>query len=139
MNKLKFSKSRLSIGIGFLFAIMIYSNSCTKTTDNIYDTTSNTGVKGGSGGPGTNGVLIKSMAFTPSTITVAAGTTITWTNNDSVSHTVTSDTGLFDSGSMSSTGASGSGGSYSYTFTTAGSFPYHCTIHPSMTGTVIVN
>jgi plastocyanin len=73
------------------------------------------------------------MAFNPVTITVAAGTTITWTNNDGVAHTVTSDTALFDSGSIPS------GGTYSHTFSTAGTFAYHCKFHAGMTATVVVN
>jgi plastocyanin len=73
------------------------------------------------------------MAFNPSTITVAAGTTITWTNKDAIAHTVTSDNKLFDSGSI------GSNGTYSFTFATAGTFSYHCTVHPTMTASVTVN
>jgi plastocyanin len=83
--------------------------------------------------PGTNEVFIVDFAFSPSTITVSANTTITWTNKDVAAHTVTSTTGLFDSGSISTNGT------YSHLFTTAGSFPYKCTIHPTMTATVIVN
>lgn len=83
--------------------------------------------------PGPNEVFIEGNTFRPSTITVTAGTTITWTNKDGVNHTVTSTTGLFDSGSISSNG------NYPHTFTTAGTFPYYCTIHPFMTATVIVN
>jgi len=84
-------------------------------------------------------VSINSMSFAPATITVSAGTTITWTNQDAIAHTVTSDTGLFNSGSISSSGYYGGGGTYSYKFTTAGTYPYHCSIHPSMKGTIVVN
>ena len=73
------------------------------------------------------------MKFSPSTITVSLNTTVTWTNKDGVSHTVTSDTDLFDSGSI------GDGQTYSYTFTTAGTYHYKCSFHSSMTGTVVVN
>jgi plastocyanin len=83
-------------------------------------------------GPGTNEVFIQSYAFTPSTITVSVNTTITWTNKDGVAHTVTSTSGLFDSGSLSN------GVTYSHTFATAGTFSYKCTFHAYMTGTVIV-
>jgi len=72
------------------------------------------------------------MAFDPMTITVNEGTSITWTNKDATAHTVTSDNGLFNSGNI------GSNGTYSYTFSTAGSYPYHCSIHPMMTATVVV-
>jgi plastocyanin len=71
------------------------------------------------------------MAFSPSTLTVTAGTTVTWTNKDGVPHTVTSDNGLFDSGSISNNGT------YSHKFETAGTYPYHCSIHTSMTAKVV--
>lgn len=96
--------------------------------DNMYGM----GGTGSKGSPGTNEVWIQGMAFTPSTITVTAGTTITWTNNDGVAHTVTSNTGLFESGSISNNGT------YSHLFTTVGTFPYHCAIHTSMKASVVV-
>ena len=86
-----------------------------------------------SDGPVTNEVIIEGMAFSPATITVTHGTTITWKNNDSADHTVSSNIGLFDSGTINPAGT------YSRVFTMTGTFPYRCTIHPSMTGTVIVN
>lgn len=78
-------------------------------------------------------VSIENLSFVPTSLTVKAGTTVTWTNNDSTSHTVTSLTG-----SELSSGTLGVGQTYSHTFTTAGTYQYHCTIHTSMTGTVIV-
>jgi plastocyanin len=60
------------------------------------------------------------------------GTTVTWTNNDSVTHTVTADAGAFDSGALSP------GHTYSFTFRTSGTYSYHCSIHRSMTATIIV-
>jgi nitrite reductase (NO-forming) len=80
-------------------------------------------------------------AYSPSEITVEVGTTVTWTNEDGVLHTVTSGTaadnvgspdGLFDSGFLAE------GDSWSYTFTEEGTFPYFCSPHPWMQGTVIV-
>jgi plastocyanin len=133
MKKLDGSISRYLAGVAIIFAIVGTSNNCTKSTDNMPDTGSNTDAKGTSDGPGTNEVWIQGMAFIPSTITVAAGTTITWTNKDATSHTVTSNTALFDSGTISSNGT------YSFKFTVTGTFQYHCTLHPSMTATVIVN
>ena len=72
--------------------------------------------------------------FTPNTITVVLGvnSTIVWTNNDGSPHTVTSNGGIFDSGNMAP------GQSFTYTFTSTGTFAYHCTYHPWMTGTVVV-
>jgi plastocyanin len=127
------SKSRLITGIGLLTAVFILAVSCTKPYDNPYGMTGNTGVTGVKAVPGTNEVFIQDMTFNPGTITVAANTTIKWTNKDGVAHTVTSTTGLFDSGTISANGT------YTFTFAAAGTFPYYCTVHPSMTGTVKVN
>jgi plastocyanin len=120
MKTLIVSKSRILISIAILFTIFSISVSCKKTTDT-------------QGTPGTNEVFIQGMAFDPGTITVAANTTITWTNKDGVAHTVTSNTGLFDSGTINPNAT------YSHLFATAGTYPYHCTIHPSMTASVVVN
>ena len=78
------------------------------------------------------GVTIEDFAFAPRTITVDVGDTVTWTNRDGVEHTATADDGAFDTGLL------GRGQSGSHTFDQAGSFPYHCTPHPNMTGTVVV-
>lgn len=82
----------------------------------------------------TDAVVIKDMAFSPASITVQAGATVTWTNNDTMSHTITETDGK--TGPDSSDVAPG--GTYSFTYKTVGTFKYHCTIHPSMTGTVTV-
>jgi plastocyanin len=73
-------------------------------------------------------------AFGANPLTVTAGSTVTWTNGDTMAHTATSDTGVFDSGILLPNG------SFSFTFNNAGSFPYHCTIHgaASMSGTITV-
>lgn len=77
------------------------------------------------------------FAFSPASITIKVGTTVTWTNNTSAPHTVTSDDGTtFDSGLNTPIGANG--GTFSFTFTKAGTFSYHCQIHPFMKATVIV-
>ncbi|HEX7476015.1 MAG TPA: cupredoxin family copper-binding protein [Dehalococcoidales bacterium] len=77
-------------------------------------------------------VTISGFAFSPPTLTVSKGTTVTWTNNDSTTHTVTSDSSVWDSGNVIV------GKTYSFTFNQTGTFPYHCNIHPSMTAKVIV-
>lgn len=79
------------------------------------------------------GVTIANFAFQPSYIVVAPGTTVSWYNADGAPHTVTSDVGAFDSGTI------GSGGGYSLTFSTPSTYTYHCAIHPMMTGTVVVS
>ena len=130
MKKMVGFRSRNLIGIGLLVAIIGITSGCTKTDDPM---NGGGGNNGGDNTPGPNEVWIKGMAFQPSTITISAGTTVTWTNKDAVTHTVTSDNGLFDSGSI--TGNS----TYSRQFPAAGTFTYHCTPHPTMTATVIVN
>ena len=81
-----------------------------------------------------NTVLMSGMAFSPATITVSVGTTVTWKNNDGIAHTSTSATGVWNTGNIPA------GGSSVTTFRTAGTFPYVCTYHAAMgmKGTVIV-
>ncbi|MEO5949999.1 MAG: cupredoxin family copper-binding protein [Candidatus Saccharimonadales bacterium] len=82
-----------------------------------------------------NTVEIKSYAFNPTPIKVKVGTKVTWTNKDAVAHTVTSDDSSADTFKSDSINQNDT---YSYTFTKAGTFTYHCTPHPSMHGTVEV-
>ena len=77
-------------------------------------------------------VAIKDYAFTPATLTIPAGTTVTWTNNDTVPHTATASDGSFDSGNLNP------GQSFSFTFATPGSYPYVCQYHAGMKGTIVV-
>ena len=77
-------------------------------------------------------VAIKDYAFTPATLTVPAGTTVTWTNNDPVPHTATAGDGSFDSGNLNP------GQSFAFTFATPGSYPYVCQYHAGMKGTIVV-
>ena len=135
MKKLIVSKGRFLTVITFLFAILMISNSCNKSSYNsMMGITGGPGGTGGSGAPGANEVFIQGMVFNPSTITVTAGTTITWTNKDVASHTVTSDPG---SGSLNGP-TIGQNDTYSFMFSTADTVTYHCAIHLSMKGTVIV-
>ena len=78
------------------------------------------------------GVEIKDFSFSPASLTVKVGDTVTWTNQDSAGHSATADDGSFDTGVLSQ------GESNTVTFSEAGSFPYHCTVHPNMKGTVVV-
>ncbi len=75
---------------------------------------------------------LTTTAFNPNSVTIASGMTITWMNNDSIEHTTTANAGAWDSGRLAP------GASFSRTFTTVGTFPYHCSIHPDMVATVIV-
>ncbi|MEP7204716.1 MAG: plastocyanin/azurin family copper-binding protein [Candidatus Saccharibacteria bacterium] len=83
----------------------------------------------------TNSVQIQNYAFTPMAIKVKAGTNVTWTNTDSVHHNVTADTAATEApnGPLFAQGEK-----YSFRFTKAGSYAYHCMPHPYMHGTVIV-
>ncbi|MET0308721.1 MAG: cupredoxin family copper-binding protein [Sphingomonas sp.] len=80
----------------------------------------------------TQAVTIRSFAFTPQIITVAPGTTVTWTNMDEDPHTVTANDKSFHSPALDT------GGKFSFTFTRPGEFAYFCSLHPHMTGKVIV-
>jgi plastocyanin len=75
---------------------------------------------------------IDNFSFTPQQITVKAGTTVVWTNGDDIPHTVTSTTGIFKSKVLDTDDK------FSFTFTTPGTFPYFCALHPHMTGTIVV-
>jgi plastocyanin len=70
--------------------------------------------------------------FSPMSLTVAVGTTVTWKFDDSTDHTVAADDNSFTSPAL------GKGKTYTHTFTTAGTVKYHCSIHPFMTGTIVV-
>ncbi|QEN12514.1 cupredoxin domain-containing protein [Mycolicibacterium sp. ELW1] len=78
-------------------------------------------------------VGITNFAFTPATLTVKVGDTVTWTNKDEEPHTVVAGDGSFHSPGLDANAT------YSFTFTKAGSFDYICSIHPFMRGTVVVS
>jgi plastocyanin len=82
--------------------------------------------------PSPNTVVIQGFAFAPNQITVMKGSSITWTNNDAVPHTATADDGSWDTGNIAA------GASKSLTFANAGTFAYHCTVHPMMKSSLIV-
>ncbi len=117
MKIINFSQGLFLLGASLLLVLLTVTSSCKKDSSS----------------PSKNEVYIENMAFSPATITVPLNTTVTWTNMDGTAHTVTSTMGVFDSGSIADNGT------FSYTFTTAGSYNYECTFHPSMTGTVVVS
>lgn len=89
--------------------------------------------------PGGNSVAIRNFEFNPQTLTVAMGTTVTWVNQDSPEHQVVNDaSGTTAEGAIFKSNPLTNGASYSFTFATAGTYPYHCSIHPSMKGTIVV-
>jgi plastocyanin len=77
-------------------------------------------------------VKIDNFSFGPAALTVAAGTTVTWTNRDDIPHTVVSDDKAFKSKVLDTDEK------FSYTFAKPGTYPYFCSVHPKMTGKVIV-
>ena len=77
-------------------------------------------------------VTIKGFAFTPATVTVTAGGSVTWTNEDSAGHTATGEGGSFGTGMINPTGSA------TVSFNTPGTFRYYCSPHRSMLGTVVV-
>lgn len=79
-------------------------------------------------------ISIKNFSFDPQSITIKPGTTVTWINNDSVPHTITSD----PDGATFKSQTLQPGEKFQFTFASAGTFPYHCSIHPSMQGNIVV-
>jgi plastocyanin len=77
-------------------------------------------------------IVIKDFMFGPASVTVKAGTTVTWVNRDDEPHTIASDSGLYRSGALDT------GGEFHFTFDRPGTYHYVCTIHPRMLGTIIV-
>ena len=109
-----------------------YSSPTTPTTGG----TNNQGTPGATQGTPvsvTSGAEFKTTnAYAPNPLTISAGGTVTWTNSDSTTHTSTGDDGSWNSGNIAP------GGQFSRTFPTAGSFKYHCSLHPGMVGTITV-
>ncbi len=80
----------------------------------------------------TYAISIVDFAFQPSTMTIPRGATVMWHNNAPTTHTVTSNTGAFSSGNLAP------GATFTHQFTQAGTYQYHCSIHPFMTATITV-
>lgn len=110
----------------FLFvatvAIVIYS--CSKSSSSSQQAPDPT-----TGGPA---VSIQNFAFAPDTIRIKAGQTVTWTNKDTAPHTATSLSGAFGSNDLSTNQT------FQFTFNTAGTFSYHCTVHPMMATAYVI-
>jgi plastocyanin len=98
---------------------------------------------------GSVAVNIQDFRFSPATVTIKAGTTVRWTNNGPSGHTTTSDSGVWESAVLNAPqgggvyGGGSAAGTFDFTFTQPGTYPYHCSVHPpslypAFTGTVIV-
>ncbi len=120
-----------SIRLALAAALLLICSGCGSTYST--PTTPTTPSTGGNGTPVSmvsGASLLTTTAFAPSPVTVAVGGSVTWTNHDNTAHTST--------GSTWNSGAINPGATFTTTFPTAGTFVYHCTIHPGMTGTVTV-
>ena len=125
----------LSSRVLFVSALALLAAACGSSDSTTSPTPTPAPVTSGSGTPitiPTGAETLGNRAFSPDAADVAVGTTVTWTNTDSVSHTSTSDVKGWDSGIV------GPGQQYSVAFQTPGTFSYHCLIHPGMVGTVVV-
>ena len=121
----------LFLAISFVAVGIAVFSGCSQTSQTATTTSQSTTTT--AGGP-TASISIASFAFHPNILTVEAGTTVTWTNNDSFSHSVISNAGpaSFSSSIFSP------GSTYFFQFTLVGTYEYHCGVHPTMTGTIIV-
>ena len=123
-----------------LHAFVLLGTTCQLTTGPRLTMPASGGMPGGP----VSTVTIQDFSFSPATLSVTVGSTIQWTNKGPSPHTATSDIGIWDSGQLSPPlGSNSLGGSYRFTFTTTGTFHYHCSIHPpsrfpSFRGTITV-
>lgn len=121
--------------LGLVVALAVAAAGCSGSSDSTPTSPPGGNTGGNTGGnPAATGpaVSISGFAFAPVSLTVQAGATVQWTNKDATAHTVTADDASFGSANL------GNGGTFSMTFSKAGTYSYHCAIHPSMTGTVVV-
>lgn len=127
------------LGLAIFVYFIFKGNNSTSINNNQPNVTSAPSVQGETptvvptGGKASQ-VSIKNFSFDPSPLTIKIGTTVTWINNDSAPHTVTSDT----EGSALKSQTIQPGESFQFTFKDAGTFPYYCSLHTSMKGTVEV-
>ncbi len=136
-------KSPVIIGLGVAAVVVVggviyssyYKSGSPYGTTNMNMPTTSSSPSSSSSAPaaGASAVTIAGFAFSPANITVKVGTKVTWTNTDSVSHNVIS-----DSSNGPKSGTLGKGDSYSFTFDKAGTYTYICSFHPYMKGSVTV-
>jgi plastocyanin len=112
-------------------AVAIIAASCNGTGPSAYGASASTAATT-TAATAINAATIKGFSFQPDVLKVKVGAKVTWTNDDTVAHTVTADTNSFASGNLQP------GRSFSFTFTRPGTYAYHCSIHPSMHGSVVV-
>ncbi len=115
-------KTSLAISLCFVLTAFIILVSCSKKSNSTTPPPVTSG----------NKVTIANFTFNSNDLHVAAGTTVTWTNNDNAPHTVSADDGSFTSATLNN------GDTYSKTFSTVGTYHYHCNIHSMMKAEVVV-
>jgi plastocyanin len=115
-------KNRIGILSLAIFAIVLGIGGSSKTYATSADTQS----------AAETAIKIDNFSFTPATVTIPAGTTVRWTNRDDIPHTVVSDDKMFKSKALDTDEQ------FTYTFTKPGTYSYFCSIHPKMTGKVVV-
>ena len=136
--------SMLALGCGSATTTTGGGQATTTSSGSVYGPASSTTSTAGASSTSTSGavttvasggaqVALQNFAFSPASVTVKVGDTVTWTNKDSTGHTVASDDGTTFTSPTMATGAT-----FSFTFTKAGTYAYHCSIHPNMKGTVVV-
>ena len=133
----------LVLGAGGVFALTRQPNDDDKTTTSqstsetqqSTESDNNQSSENATDAVATDEVEIEDFAFKSANITIKKGTKVTWTNKDSVSHTVTPDE---ESSAFQGSGSLSKDATYSFTFNTVGTYSYHCQPHPNMTGTVTV-
>ena len=117
------------IAVGATLVIMLTNNSTGADTSK---PSASAPAPASAGGGKTVKLRISNFAFAPPTVTVAAGTTVTWTNEDSTAHTATASNGRFDTGTIDP------GQTKSFTFRKPGTYQYICSFHAFMHGTIVV-
>ena len=119
-------KYYIKIGIAVIILGVVITSGCTQNQQQSPQNTTN------SKNTSYSTVTIQNFTFTPNTLTVKAGTNITWINQDSAVHDVTSDSGAFSSPDLDKDDK------YTYNFTKPGEYSYYCQEHPSMKGKITV-
>jgi plastocyanin len=128
MSNIKMNKKYFSLVLSIIFvSILGFIISCNEDDE----------VTGNGGNPGQNEVWMQSNTFNPATKTIGVGTTITWTNKESATHTVTSGLPGNPSGIFASTDL-GMNGTFSFTFSSQDTIEYFCLHHSGMRGKIIV-
>ena len=122
---------RLVGSLFLLAAVAMIATACSSTGSTAYGAPASTAATT-TAATTASAATIQGFSFQPGVLKAKPGAKVTWTNRDAVTHTVTADNGSFASGNLQP------GRSFSFTFTRAGTFAYHCSIHPSMHGSVIV-